>query len=87
MELLVLGKFPWRQRWVVGAGQTEVQFLRPKSKSIGFCSVVASCSSILLLSSPPLLLFVRDFAEMNGAGHFHLSMPCPGSVTRVYLSN
>lgn len=29
----------------------------------------------------------RDFAEMNGSGHFHLSTSCPGSVTRVYLSN
>ena len=63
MELLVLGKFPWRQRWVVGAGRTEVQFLRPKSKSTGFCSVVASCSSILLLSSPPLLLFVKEILQ------------------------
>lgn len=52
LELLVLGKFPWRERWVVVVGAGWDQFLRPKFKSTGFCFVVASCFSMLRLNSP-----------------------------------
>lgn len=82
MELLVWGSFLEKGGVVQGRAGAQVRSQTQVPSPLGlFCAFLFFhiASSVLLHCSS---LRKRDFAEMNGAGHFHLSTPAPGSANK-----
>lgn len=81
------GSFPGEKGGWWGQGGRRFSFSDPGPSPLGFVPCGFLFFYIASQFSSTIPLCKKDFAEMNGAGHFHLSTPCSGSVTRVYLSN